>query len=51
MNVRMIFEPHYLWIGVYWTKTMRVIDGITSYTWDVYFCFIPTLPIRFQWRA
>lgn len=41
MNIKLLFEPRDLWIGLYWTVKWS--------GWDrklfLYFCLIPTLPL------
>ena len=44
-RIRFVFEPRYLWIGVYWTNTWDYPEGEWR-AFDLYLCFLPTLPIR-----
>ena len=59
-KVRFKFEPHDLWVGVYWKMTRNVrpaADFLSGYAWDfhargwlldVYICPLPTLLIHLQ---
>lgn len=40
-GLSVLFEPRDLWVGVYWTKTV--------WTFTVYICIIPMLPIKLNW--
>jgi hypothetical protein len=42
VSVRVYFDPHDLWIGVFWRR--RYI----AEPWAVYICPIPTLVIRLR---
>lgn len=44
MKARIEFVPGDLWVGVF-VKKYPMVDG---YTWSVYVCLIPTLPIHFR---
>jgi hypothetical protein len=43
------FEPRDLWIGVYWTKTVTDMGPNLYVEWDVYICWVPTLPLHVRW--
>jgi hypothetical protein len=47
MNIRLLFEPRDVWVGVFWTR-LRFYDPPRR-RWDVYVCLVPMLPIRFRW--
>lgn len=51
MSVRVYFDRHDLWIGVFWRP--RYVSGFSAGSfirepWTVYVCPIPTLVIRFR---
>jgi hypothetical protein len=48
-RVQWKFEPRDLWIGVYWTKTVTDMGPNLYVEWDVYICWIPTLPLHIRW--
>lgn len=45
------WEPHDLWIGVYWRRIAWPIITTAKSDWryDVWVCLIPCLPIRIWW--
>lgn len=45
VNVRFLFEPRDLWVGVYWTTDPWPKGPIVR----VYLCLVPMLVIRFSW--
>lgn len=42
MSIHILFEPHDLWIGVYWRTFMEGGDKMLQ----LYVCILPTLPIQ-----
>ena len=40
VSVRILFEPHDVWLGIYWTGNKD--------DWKLYLCLLPCLPIRFH---
>lgn len=55
MNVRLKFVPRDLWIGVFWRRlwTWKPIafgkQG-AFWTYEVYICLLPCLPIVISWE-
>lgn len=50
VQVRWLFEPRDLWVGVYWDIGSKAMYSKLS----VYICLLPMLPIRIEvwpWRT
>jgi hypothetical protein len=48
-QVRLLFEPRDLWVGIYWRVIRFYQPPRRPRRWDIYICLIPTLPIRVRW--
>ena len=46
MQIRILFEPRDLWVGLYWTRQALHYPGRTHLT--IFLCLIPMLPIRIR---
>ena len=47
MKIRLEFKLQDLWIGAFWRTTYRITDeGEQPFSWDLWICLIPCLPIR-----
>lgn len=44
----MKFEPRFLWLGVYVTRTFTGEEGKRT---AIYVCGVPTLPFVISWRG
>lgn len=42
VDVRVLWEPRDLWLGVYWTGKDRPL-------WRVFVCLVPCFPVRVSW--
>lgn len=40
------WEPHDLWVGMYWTEPV-MLTGVWSYR--VYICLVPGFPVVLSW--
>lgn len=53
MKISVKFDPHDLWIGVYWRVKwhVKLVSGGTTYGRKVhiYICVVPMLPIHIEW--
>ena len=38
-------DPHDIWVGLYWKKSVVEHDEIKTTMWKFYICVIPMLPI------
>lgn len=47
-HIDLKFEPHDLWVGVYWKVTRSVESSYRCL--KVYVCIVPTLPLILTWE-
>lgn len=45
-EVKVIFEPRDLWVGLYWDRSVLPSGNFGVYV--LYFCIVPMLPIRIK---
>jgi hypothetical protein len=45
MSICIKFNPHDIWIGIYWRRSTSLWRQIT----DIYVCVLPMLPIHISW--
>ena len=44
LEIKLLFEPRDLWVGLYWNK--EEAPGGKPWVLTLYFCLIPMLPLR-----
>ena len=49
MKARIEFEPHDLWVGVYWRR--YYIRGWDLWQYQVYICLLPMFPLHLQFEV
>lgn len=48
MGIQLKFNPHDIWIGVYWTLSKSIESPYRDL--KIYLCLVPCLPIRFRFE-
>lgn len=46
VEIKLIFEPRDLWVGLYWDK--KAMSSGKPWVLTLYFCLIPMLPLRIK---
>lgn len=48
LNVKIYFDVHDLWVGLYWTRTPNLYF---RWQWTFYLCALPLLVLRVQYAS